>query len=83
MSAMCFKNQLKGMVVILRLVNSIKYVIIYFKIQGYKEADYCLLAILFKKTVTMKIIFVHFSFWFCFILAGSFVAIDCLTRSSI
>jgi hypothetical protein len=41
MSAMCFKNQLKGMVVILRLVNSIKYVIIYFKIQGYKEADYC------------------------------------------
>jgi hypothetical protein len=62
MSAMCFKNQLKGMVVILRLVNSIKYVIIYFKIQGYKEADYCLLAILFKKTVTMKIIFFIFPF---------------------
>jgi len=60
MSAMCFKNQLKGMVVILRLVNSIKYVIIYFKIQGYKEADYCLFAILFKKTVTMKIIFSFF-----------------------
>jgi len=62
MSAMCFKNQLKGMVVILRLVNSIRYVIIYFKIQGYKEADYCLLAILFKKTVTMNIVFFIFPF---------------------